>query len=67
MMCSQQEIYSPVSRMQTIRVLLSLNVEHDMFIHQLDVKCLFFNGDLPQPVYMEIPKGVELIMDIKKS
>lgn len=38
-----------------------------MFIHQLDVKCAFLNGDLPQPVYMKIPKGVELIMDMKDS
>lgn len=44
--------------MLSIRALLSLCVDNDLC--QLDVKCAFLNGALPQPIYMEIPDGVEL-------
>ncbi|KAK9678974.1 Reverse transcriptase (RNA-dependent DNA polymerase) [Popillia japonica] len=54
-----EEVYAPVARMMTIKILLSLAVQNDMHIHQLDVKCAFLNGFLKQPVYMKIPEGVE--------
>lgn len=52
-------IYSPVARMLSVRILLSLSIQEDMYIHQLDVKCAFLNGFLKQPVYMQIPEGLE--------
>lgn len=54
-----EEVYSPVARMLTIRLLLSLSVENGMHIHQLDVKCAFLNGILKKPVYMHIPEGIQ--------
>ncbi|GJQ87488.1 hypothetical protein Trydic_g12484, partial [Trypoxylus dichotomus] len=36
--CSSYDMYSPVARMVSIRVLLSLCIEEDMVINQLDVK-----------------------------
>ena len=35
------DTYSPVARMTTIRVLLSLAVSHDLLVHQMDVKTAF--------------------------
>ena len=37
------DTYSPVARMTTIRVLLSLAASYGLLIHQMDVKIAFFN------------------------
>ncbi|WVZ87018.1 hypothetical protein U9M48_033720 [Paspalum notatum var. saurae] len=51
------DTYSPVARMTTIRVLLSLAVSYGLIIHQMDVKTAFLNGELEEEIYMEQPKG----------
>lgn len=56
---SNYDLYSPVARMLTIRILFSLCIQEDLFVTQLDVKCAFLNGELKDVVYMEVPKGVE--------
>jgi hypothetical protein len=38
------DIYSPIARLTTIRVLLSLTVSHGLLIHRMDVKTTFLNG-----------------------
>lgn len=58
-----EEIYAPVARMVTLRILLSLSIQEDMEIHQLDVKCAFLNGVLNKPVYMKIPEGLKASMN----
>lgn len=59
-----EEVYAPVSRMVTIRVLFSLAVKDNLVIHQLDVKSAFLNGT---PVYMYIPKGCLLMQTLYVS
>lgn len=54
-----QETFAPVAKLNTIRVLLSLAANQDWPLHQLDIKNAFFNGDLEEEVYMEIPPGLE--------
>ena len=39
------DTYAPVARILSIRVLFSLASIHDLYIHQMDVKTSFFNGD----------------------
>ena len=51
------DTYSPVARLTTIRVLLSLAASHGLLIHQMDVKTVFLNGDLEEEIYMEQPDG----------
>ncbi|WVZ93131.1 hypothetical protein U9M48_039137 [Paspalum notatum var. saurae] len=51
------DTYSPVARMTTIRVLLSLTVSYGLIIHQMDVKTAFLNGELQEEIYMEQPDG----------
>lgn len=61
--CSQKygidynETFSPVVRYSTIRILLALAVQYDMFIEHLDVKTAFLNGDINEIVFMEQPDG----------
>src|SRR3954467_11397913 len=51
------DTYSPVARLTTIRVLLSLAASHGLLVHQMDVKTTFLNGELDEEIYMEQPDG----------
>ncbi|RVW28765.1 Retrovirus-related Pol polyprotein from transposon RE1 [Vitis vinifera] len=54
-----QETFAPVAKLNTIRILLSLVVNQDWCLQQLDIKNAFLNVDLEEEVYMEIPPGFE--------
>jgi hypothetical protein len=51
------DTYSPVARLTTIRVLLSLATSHGLLVHQMDVKTTFLNGEVYDEIYMEQPAG----------
>jgi transposase InsO family protein len=53
-----ENVYAPVARMTTLRVLIALAAERNLQIHQLDVKSAFLKSNLKEPVYMEIPEGL---------
>ncbi|CAN1791793.1 Retrovirus-related Pol polyprotein from transposon TNT 1-94, partial [Linum perenne] len=55
-----QETFAPVAKLNTVRVLLSLAVNFDWPLHQLDVKNAFLNGDIAEEVYMSIPPGMNV-------
>ena len=67
------EIFSPVVKMSSIRVVLSLAASMNLEIEQLDVKTAFLHGDLKEEIYMEQPEGFEvkgkekLVCRLKKS
>jgi transposase InsO family protein len=54
------DTYSPVARLTTIRVLLSLAASHGLLVHQMDVKTAFLNGELDEEIYMDQPDGFVL-------
>ena len=47
------EIFSPVVRHTSIRVLLALVTTLDMELEQLDVKTAFLHGHLEEEIYMD--------------
>lgn len=67
------EIFSPVVKMTSIRVLLSIVAVEDLHLEQLDVKTAFLYGDLDEELYMAQPKSFEvkgkehMVCRLKKS
>ena len=67
------EIFSPVVKMSSIRVVLSLTASLDLELEQLDVKTAFLHGDLNEEIYMSQPEGFEvkgkehMVCKLKKS
>lgn len=51
------EIFSPVVRHTSIRVLLAMVAQFDMELEQMDVKTAFLHGDLKELIYMVQPEG----------
>ena len=54
-----QKTFAPVTKLNTIRILLSLDANLDWPLHQLDVKNAFLNETQEEKAYMEIPHGFE--------
>ncbi|GKB78199.1 retrotransposon protein, putative, ty1-copia subclass [Tanacetum coccineum] len=53
------EVFSPVVRHTSIRVILSLTACEDYELEQLDVKTAFLHGNLEETIYMRQPPGFE--------
>ena len=67
------ETFSPVVKMTTLSMLLSLAAKQNLELVQMDVKIAFLHGDLDEDIYMEQPEGHEvsgkehLVCKLKKS
>ena len=51
------ETFAPVSKINTVRVLLSLAANLDWLLQQFDVKNTFLHRELSKEVYIEFPPG----------
>ena len=51
------DTYSPVTKITSIRMLIAIEVLHNLDIHQMEVKTAFLNGELNEEIYMEQPEG----------
>jgi len=54
------DTYSHVTKISTIRTLITLVPIHDLVVNQMDVKTTFLNGDLEEEIYMSQPEGCEV-------
>jgi hypothetical protein len=51
------DIFSPVVKMTTIRLVLGIVAAENLHLEQLDVKTTFLHGDLEEDIYMVQPEG----------
>lgn len=54
-----ENVYSPVGKMQTLKILLSYSCKNNLFIEQMDVETAFLNGHVKSEVFINQPKGYE--------
>jgi len=53
------ETFSPVARLEAIKLLLSYAVNHGIILYQMDVKSAFLNGVILEEVFVKQPPGFE--------
>ncbi|KAJ4703078.1 Retrovirus-related Pol polyprotein from transposon TNT 1-94 [Melia azedarach] len=67
------EVFAPVARLETVRLIISLAVQNKWKIHQMDEKSAFLNGVLEEEVYIQQPTGFEVkgqedkVLKLKKA
>ncbi|KAK7861884.1 hypothetical protein R5R35_001481 [Gryllus longicercus] len=54
------EIFSPTTRYESIRILLATAVKNNYKILQFDVRTAFLYGDLHETIYMDPPEGANI-------
>jgi len=68
-----EETYSPIAKMTTIRIIITMAITKGWSLHQLDVKNVFLHGYLQEEMYMEQPLGYvdqthpNLVCKLKKT
>ena len=60
------DTYSPITRINSIRMVLVIVALKNLEVHQMDVKTTFLNGDLEEEIYMEQPEGFSAPRQEKK-
>ena len=52
-----EEVFAPVTRMESVCLLLALAAAKDWRVHHMDVKSVFLNGELAEMVFVRQPPG----------
>ena len=53
-----QEMFAPVAKLNSVRILLSLAANQDWPLLQFDVKNPFLHGEISEEIYMDSPPGM---------
>ena len=54
-----EDIFSPVVRITSVRLILAIVTHIDLELYQMDVRTAFLNGELNEEIYMDQPLGFE--------
>lgn len=54
------EIFAPVVRMDSVRLLISLSVQFDLKYRQFDIATAFLNGEIEEELYLIPPEGLKV-------
>ena len=60
------DTFAPVTRISSIRVLMTLASIHNLVIHHIVVKTMFLNGELEEEIYMDQPKDCVVLGEEQK-
>ncbi|GKD71951.1 retrovirus-related pol polyprotein from transposon TNT 1-94 [Tanacetum coccineum] len=52
-----EELFTPVARIEAIRIFITNAASKNMTIYQMDVKTAFLNGELKEEIYVSQPEG----------
>jgi hypothetical protein len=65
------QTFAPVAKFSSLRTIFALAAEHDLEVHQMDVKAAYLNADLDEEIYMEAPPGFDIpdghVLRLKKG
>lgn len=53
------DTFAPVSRIESIRIIMALAAERGMIVEQFDVTTAYLNGTLNEKILMEIPRHLQ--------
>ena len=51
------EVFAPVVRFESIRILITIAAQEGWTLHHLDVKSAFLNGEIEEELYVKQPEG----------
>ena len=54
------EVFAPVTRLETVHVIIALAASNGWEIHHLDVKTAFLHGELKEEVFVSQPEGFKI-------
>ena len=57
------QTFAPVARINSIRVIIALAMQHNMHIKHLDVETAYLNGELEEQIFMEVPTFSENVLE----
>ena len=52
-----EDVFAPVARLESVRLLLAIAAHYSWEVHHMDVKSAFLNGELKETVYVRQPLG----------
>ena len=52
-----EQVFSPVARAESIRIIIALAAQFKWKLHHLDVKSTFLNGYIEEDIYVDQPEG----------
>ena len=64
------EVFAPVTRSSTFRMLLAVSAKRKYIVKQFDIKSAFLNGELKEEIYLKQPPGFQInnqVYRLKKS
>jgi len=54
------QTFTPVIKLSTFCTILTIAVQQNLTIHQMDIKAAYLNSKLKEEIYMEAPPGLEI-------
>ena len=65
------QTFTPVAKFSSLQTVFTLTTEHNLELHQMDVKAAYLNTNLKKDLYMEAPPSFEIpkghILKLKKG